>query len=470
MIEAFCKVSLERSVLGFLMVSYEYAEKSVKAEIDTAIHKDLFFSDSNKRLFIEIEKRKSEGFGFDMLSITEALEGESWYKRAGGFSWVAEICNENKYTLFASNHLEDLKYAYLQRESYKHLTGVIETLKSSMSHSEKMQVVSESMASVSAMMTDTKVVPRDTMTVLDEILSEIEYRINNGGEGGLHFGIEAIDLALGERGACGGDFIVVGARPKTGKTLMSLGMASGVCSKGKKVLFFSLEMKNKELVIRLMSTVSRMSPSEIYRKDIADNDDFWANFGAASAIVKEFKLHMEDTPELKIQQIKAISHQFAAQHNGVDMIIVDYLQKCGVNNHSRHDLAIGEISGGLKNLAKELNTVVVALSQLNRAGTGKPTISHLRESGQIEQDADAIFLMHNLGEDNEGNPSNTIVEVNMPAYRHGQSAGPFYVDKMFGRIKDADNFKVQGILSEQSSREKERQQKNQGFKPSFGNG
>lgn len=470
MIEAFCKPSLEHSILGFYMTAYAYASKALCSEIDNGAHEKLFAIEKNRRLFREIMDRKSNGLGFDMISIDEALTGVDWYDRAGGFSWIADISRENPSTATTVYHLEDLKHAYQQREAYTRLFNTVEALKGNGGHSEKMELVSETMAAVSALMTDTKVMPKDTGTVIDEIIDDIETRIKNNGEGGLKFDIKAIDDALGERGACGGDFIVVGARPKTGKTLMSLGMTKGVCVQDKKTLFFSLEMKNKELVIRLMATVSMMKPNDIYAKDISQNDEFWSNFSVGSATVKKFKLHMEDTSELKIQQIKAIAHQYVAQHGGVDLIVVDYLQKCGVNQHSRHDLAIGEISGGLKNLAKELNTVVLALSQLNRNGTGKPTISHLRESGQIEQDADAIFLMHNLGEDQDGNPTNTIVEVNMPAYRHGQAAGPFYVDKMFGRIKDADKFKVQGVLDNQSNQEKEKQQKYQGFKPSFNNG
>tara|TARA_Y100000310_G_C20704371_1_gene833789 strand:- start:16581 stop:17975 length:1395 start_codon:yes stop_codon:yes gene_type:complete len=453
--------NFEMSVLDFYISMYQSASSAIKAEVDSIVSIDLFVDSNHRMLWGEIEKRRESG-GLDMISIDSALENESWYIKAGGWGFLGDITASNMRQESVPDHAKQLDELRRQRDSFNILNSALKTIQGKGDHNEKMTVVSDAISSVSSLMTSTKKEKKTIATAIDKILNYIEEKNNSDESGGLRTNIAAIDNAMGVRGIGKTDFIVIGARPKTGKTLTSLRITSEVAAQGKNVLFFSLEMSDFELGIRLLANQSLLNPSDFYGDTSDENHEFWAGMQAASSKLYKQGIFIEDTPALKIQQMVAIAKQINAK-NGLDLIVVDYLQKAGVNEKGRHDLAVGEISGGLKNLAKEIETPVIALSQLNRNGVGKPTIAHLRESGQIEQDADAIFLMHNLSEGENGEPTNPIVEINMPAYRHGQSAEPAYLDKAHGKIKDADMEKVAMIKHEQDLNSKP--SRPQGFQP-----
>lgn len=435
------------SVLDFYISMYSTASSAIKAEVDSIAKPELFSDTNHKMLWSEIEKRREVG-GLDMISIDSSLENEVWYIQAGGFSFLGDITASNMRQESVPDHARQLDELHRQRESFNILNAATRLLQGKESHTEKMSAISDAISSVSGLMTSTKKEKKTIATTIDKILDYIDDKNKSDKSCGLKTNLNAIDKAMGVRGIGKTDFIVIGARPKTGKTLVSLKIASEVAAQGKNILFFSLEMSDFELGIRLLANQSMLNPSDFYGDTSDENCEFWAGMNAASSKLYKQGIYIEDTPALKIQQIIAIAKQIHTKH-GLDLIVVDYLQKAGVNEKGRHDLAVGEISSGLKNLAKEIETPVIALSQLNRNGTGKPTIAHLRESGQIEQDADAIFLMHNLSEGDNGEPTNPIVEINMPAYRHGQAAEAAYLDKTHGKIKDADMSKVAMIKHEQ---------------------
>lgn len=440
-------IDAERSVLDFYITMYSTANEAMKAEVNSIVKPELFNDFNHKLLWAEIEKRLDSG-ATDMISLANALENEIWFQQAGGFSFLGDITKTNMTANNVPNHAKQLDELYRQRESFNHINLALRVIESNSTHTEKMSVVSDAIAHVSGLMTSTSVEKKTISTAIDKILDFIDEKNKTGSDIGLKTNIKAIDNALGVRGIGKTDFIVIGARPKTGKTLTSLKITNEIAAQEKKVLFFSLEMSDFELGIRLLSNQSTLKPSDFYGDTSDDNCEFWAGMNSASSKMYKQGIFIEDTPALKIQQIIAIAKQIHAKED-LDLIVVDYLQKCGVNEKGRHDLAVGEISSGLKNLAKEIEVPVIALSQLNRNGTGKPTIAHLRESGQIEQDADAIFLMHNLSEGENGEPTNPIIEINMPAYRHGQAAEAAYLDKTHGKIKDADMKKVAMIKHEQ---------------------
>ena len=434
----FIKQDIEENLLGGYLVFYANMTDVQKAQLELVATPDLFSSSSNKRLFTEIKIAIEKGY-CDMNMLNDHLKGESWFENSGGWTWLAELCRSPAMKGSMLGYAKRLHESYVQRRSYELLNEVVESLAVNGDHQEKINTVTEAASSITALMTNTKKKPTEMKEAIDGILKGIEVRLKNGGATGLKTGLNAIDQSMGARGIGSTDLIVIGARPKTGKTLTSLRIAANCAMDGKKVLFFSLEMHAEELAIRLMSAVSSLNPDDLYGDVSDDNNEFWDKFTSGVSALHDKHITIEDTPNLKIQQMDAVAKQINAECGGLDLIVVDYIQKAGVNDKGRHDLSIGEISGGLKTLAKDIKVPVVALSQLNRNGTGKPTIAHLRESGQIEQDADAIFLIHNAEEDDEGNGLGSLVEMNMPAYRHGPGAGPFFLDKTNGKMIDADN-------------------------------
>ncbi len=200
------------------------------------------------------------------------------------------------------------------------------------------------------------------------------------------------------------DLIILAARPSMGKTALALNIAinasESVNASGKKrnILFFSLEMSSEQLVSRVLSVKSKVDSAKIRRANLSIDE-----FMCISNIVYdigEMNVYVDDTPALSISEIRTKSRRLKRQ-DGIDMIIIDYLQLIrGTNKYDAVSrvLEIAEITNGLKALAKELNIPVVALSQLSRAVESRedkrPHLSDLRESGNIEQDADVVMFIY----------------------------------------------------------------------------
>ena len=204
-------------------------------------------------------------------------------------------------------------------------------------------------------------------------------------------GIVELDGCLG--GLFAGHLTVVAARPGLGKTSLAMQAAMHNADKGRSVLFFSLEMPADELMVRIVSGLS-IVPSKTIRRGNVERDER-AALEAAKSRIQTIPLSINDRSNSTIEDIRGESR---AHHvaNGLDLIIIDYISLIAPSDKRmpRYE-QVAEISRSLKSLAKELKVPVIALQQLNREAHGKkPELSHLRESGSIEQDADAVVLLH----------------------------------------------------------------------------
>jgi replicative DNA helicase len=190
------------------------------------------------------------------------------------------------------------------------------------------------------------------------------------------------------------ELVIIGARPSIGKTALALTMASHI-TMDKKIpaAFFSLEMSDIALILRLISSEARLE-SEKIRKGILSNSDKAKIFQAAERIY-EAPLFIVDTPGMKLLELRSLARRLRFLHD-VQIIFIDYLTLITSDNRDmpRHE-QIAEISRSLKSLARELDIPVVALSQLRRDAEGKqPNLADIRESGSIEQDADLVMFLH----------------------------------------------------------------------------
>jgi replicative DNA helicase len=193
-----------------------------------------------------------------------------------------------------------------------------------------------------------------------------------------------------------GDLLILAARPSMGKTALALNIALNAWHAGATVGLFSLEMASEQLVLRMLSAESQISHQKI-RNAMVSSDE-WMELTNTAARLAEAKIFIDDSPTLTILELRAKARKLKAQAN-VQLLIVDYLQL--VSSHKWHENRTQEISAisrGLKSLAKELDTPVLALSQLSRSLENRmdkrPLLSDLRESGAIEQDGDVIFFIY----------------------------------------------------------------------------
>ncbi len=243
---------------------------------------------------------------------------------------------------------------------------------------------------------------------------------------GMPTGFSYLDKVLGG-GFHRSDFIVVGARPAMGKTSFALNVARNIAMKGRKVLFFSLEMSKEQLAQRIISTEARIVSNKLRTGDITDAD--WEKLGLALQNLVNCELYFDDTASINVQEMKAR----ALRMKDVDCIVIDYLQlMSGTKRTDNRVNEVAEITRGLKMMAKDLNIPVVTCSQLSR-GVAKnstdhrPQMTDLRESGTIEQDADIVLMLHREDyykndPDAETDPESVnIAEVIVGKNRHGST-------------------------------------------------
>jgi replicative DNA helicase len=208
-----------------------------------------------------------------------------------------------------------------------------------------------------------------------------------------------------------------------GKTTIAMNMAENVAlNSNKPVLVFSMEMPGDSLAMRMMSSLGRIDQHKV-RTGKLDDDD-WPRLTSAISLLANTKLFIDDTPALSPTELRARSRRVAREHGQIGLIVVDYLQLMqSPSSGDNRVQQISDISRGLKALAKELNTPVVALSQLNRnleqRPNKRPVMSDLRDSGAIEQDADLIVFVYRDEVYNPDSPDKGIAEMIIGKQRNG---------------------------------------------------
>jgi replicative DNA helicase len=209
----------------------------------------------------------------------------------------------------------------------------------------------------------------------------------------------------------------------TMKTAFSLNLADTACRNGVHTLFFSLEMGSGPLIRRMVSNVGRIDSKKFENPSKKFQPEDWKNHAMAYGILERYPMHLYDTPGLTVRDMRARCRKVMKKYPDEKyLMIVDYLQLIHGDSRKDRHREIGEISQGLKELAKELHIPVVALAQLNRGveqrQDKRPVLSDLRDSGEIEQAADLVAFLHRDDYYNPGEQGGTI-EVIVAKHRNG---------------------------------------------------
>lgn len=237
----------------------------------------------------------------------------------------------------------------------------------------------------------------DTLVV--ELLDRVEEMSQNPNDiTGVPTGF--YDLDRKTSGFQSGDLIILAARPSMGKTALAINIAEHVAlNEGLPVAVFSMEMGASQLAVRIVGSIGRIDQGHLRTGKLTDEE--WPRLTDAIERLRNISLHIDETPGLTVSELRANARRLARQCGKLGLIVVDYLQLMSVStsmNDENRATAVGEISRGLKMLAKELQCPVIALSQLSRGVESRtdkrPMMSDLRESGAIEQDADVIMFIY----------------------------------------------------------------------------
>ena len=193
-----------------------------------------------------------------------------------------------------------------------------------------------------------------------------------------------------------GDLIIIAARPAMGKTAFALNLASKTLESNMGVALFSLEMPAEQMLLRMLAAKTSIPLGHLRVGNL--NDDEWTRLTHAYDYFSKTKLFVDDEGNLNISKLRSKLRKIKAKHPEISLAIIDYLQLMSGNSQKDRHIEVSEISRGLKLLARELDMPIIALSQLNRSlenrDDKRPTLSDIRESGSIEQDADQILFVY----------------------------------------------------------------------------
>lgn len=223
-----------------------------------------------------------------------------------------------------------------------------------------------------------------------------------------------------------GDLIILAARPSMGKTSLAINIAEHVAlNEGLPVAVFSMEMGAAQLAVRIVGSIGRIDQGHLRTGKLSDDE--WPRLTEAIEKLRNIQLHIDETPGLTVSELRANARRLARQCGGkLGLIVVDYLQLMSSSTSMSDEnraTAVGEISRGLKMLAKELGCPLIALSQLSRGveqrTDKRPMMSDLRESGAIEQDADVIMFIYRDDYYNKDSKEPGVSEVIISKQRNG---------------------------------------------------
>lgn len=445
----------EQSVLGGLMLDGA-SERS--QTVMSILKPETFFTRAHQVIFAEMRELIANQKPIDLITLIESLESKSVAEQAGGFAYMAEL---SKNTPSAANIVH---YAMVVREKAMERYGIEKTTQATellfarngMNTTQKFEAIQSLFTEIADYAkTGNRRGLRQFADVMTDWVDEVEGRWENSdATRGLSTGIGSLDDLLQPKGLVKGALLVVGARPKMGKTTLYSQMAVNCAEvEALPALMFSLEMPDKQIVERMIGQVSRVN-TDVFYGDCYDDTKVSMAFAAGGRLAQTGNLYVDDTPGITLAHIVSESRRIKRERGTIGMVPVDYLTLMTADKADRNDLAYGLITKGLKNLAKELNCVVVLLTQLNRdlekRTNKRPLPSDSRDTGQIEQDCDYWVGIYREGAYDE-NADQAATELLLRLNRHGKT-GVVYCEQRFGAIYDCDQ-----AAAEQKRRAREEQ-------------
>ena len=434
-------IEAEQSVLGGMMLD----SGSDRCQTAMSMLKpESFYIRPHQVIFAEMRELVANQKPIDLITLIESLESKGLGEQAGGFAYMAEI---SKNTPSAANIVH---YAMLVREKAMERYGIDKlTSATELLYSRNGMTTSQKFDAIQTLFTDIADYAktgnrrglREFSEVMGDWVDEVEARWSDSdATRGLSTGIGSLDDLLQPKGLVKGALMVIGARPKMGKTTLYSQLAVN-CAEVEELpaLMFSLEMPDKQIVERMIGQVSRVN-TDVFYGDRYDDAQVAMAFAAGGRLAQTGNLYVDDTPGITLAHIVAESRRIKRERGAVGMVLLDYLTLMTADKADRNDLAYGIITKGLKNLAKELNCIVVLLTQLNRdlekRTNKRPMPSDSRDTGQIEQDCDYWIGIYREGA-YDVNADQAATELLLRLNRHGPT-GVVYCDQRNGAIYDCD--------------------------------
>jgi len=407
----------ESSVIGAVLLDKE----SMLSVVEILSPED-FYDQRNATIFRAILTLFEKRTPVDMVTLTDQLEKEKELENVGGSSYIVSLVNA---TPSAANVVH---WANIVRDKAilrRLITSAVTISDLGFAEEEEVSAVldkaEQSLFAVSQRFFRQKFIPiKDVLTEAFDRIDKIHKE--KGVLRGVSTGFRDLDAKLA--GLQKSDLVIIAARPSMGKTSLALNIAEHVSVEGKiPVAFFSLEMSKEQLVDRLISSQAGVDSWKLRTGNLSDED--FPKIGYAMGTLSEAPFFIDDSPGITVMEIRAKARRLQLEEN-LGIVFVDYLQLIE-GRKSSGDInrvqEISEISRSLKNLARELNVPVVAMSQLSRAvehrPDKRPQLSDLRDSGSIEQDSDIVAFIYREDYYDDKTEKKGITEILIRKHRNG---------------------------------------------------
>lgn len=421
----------EKAVLGAMLVSRDALLNSV-----VRLTIDDFYDNDHKLIFDTIKTVYNKGVNVDAVTVIEQLVLNN---TLNDLTNKEDTVYDLIINVVAVSNVEEYIRIIQDKTTLRRLVELAQDV------SEKWQKeeVSDISEYVSKVESDTLAITRSrnvgefktTKEVIDVLKEKL---FANGKASGTVTGVTSgfTDLDNVTHGFQKGDLVILAARPSMGKTALALNfLVNAAIKQNVTVAMFSVEMPADQLMQRMLSAQSGVNGDKIRGLDLSDKD--WTKIDVAANQLSKAKIYVDDTSSIKLGDLLVKARKLKSLHDDLSLIVVDYLQIVKGSEQARKEgrqQEVTEISRGLKEMARELNVPVIALSQLSRDSekrdNKRPMLSDLRESGAIEQDADLVLFIYREDyfantkdekakkeEENSGNSG--IAEVSISKHRNG---------------------------------------------------
>lgn len=436
----------EKAVLGAV-----FLDPAVISDLSDTLGPDDFYERANRIIFkamLNLDERNEE---VDVITIQDELNKNNQLEDIGGLAYVSELAVTTPTSAHVSYYANIIKRKSLLRHLIATSQGIIQTAMQETDDVTNILDQAES-AIMSVSQENTTGGFQDIKVVLQDAVKQIQTAANNDSIiTGLPTGFSELDKMT--TGFHDDELIILAARPGVGKTAFALNIAENVGrNTDKSVAMFSLEMGADQLAQRMIASVGLIDSQHLRTGQLEELE--WKSLISATGALEHSKIYIDDTPGIKMSDIRAKSRRLAKETGNLGLIVIDYLQLIeGPKSESRQQ-EVSAISRQLKKLAKELHVPVIALSQLSRSveqrQDKRPVLSDIRESGSIEQDADIVAFLYRDdyyrderedGDDGEVEPEddNGEVEVIIEKNRSGsRGTVKLMFSKPYNRFSNLD--------------------------------
>ncbi|HSA07732.1 MAG TPA: replicative DNA helicase [Candidatus Gastranaerophilales bacterium] len=384
-------IEAEQAVLGAILIDPNAIAKTIDI-----LKPESFYKQSHKNIFSSMVFLFNNSDPIDVVSVSENLKSKEKLDSVGGRAYINDLALSVITSANVEYYAKIISEKSVLRELIKAGGEITSIAYNDVSPEKAVDAAEQLIFSISQKKT------AENLTHVGEIVLDsyklIEERYNNRDElVGTPSGFYDLDsLTAGFQPS---DLIIVAARPSMGKTTFCLNIAQEVGIKRKKpVAIFSLEMAKEQLVQRMLCSEAEIDANRLRTGHMHAED--WQKLAKTLGEMNDCPIFIDDSPGLTISELRAKCRRLCISQKELGLVIIDYLQLMEGSDTRRNDRVqeISQISRGLKGIARELKTPVIALSQLSRAVESrqnkKPMLSDLRESGSIEQDADIVMFIY----------------------------------------------------------------------------